>query len=357
MSSSCDSSFDEGVFGDLMPMRVPSKSSSNAVPPSGPKIGDPKKANAQLKAWANKWDDHHCELLESSATRDKLIAQLQSLAGAIATVNANAAECSLMHDVMAKEQNLATRALIEAGIDPLAPHKCDPIRNVVASAPMYDEHMFVEWLYEHLVKQGRSEALCDFLNAGPTPVLKKIIDKHRAPDEDLSTLAALAAAFGADVTAPLDKHGYGALHLACKKGRSHIGIVSALLDTGVDVDLRTADGITPLHAATKAYDCSKTICLLLANGADPDARTDNLCQHPSIMILTPLGMAENEKNDVAADVLRKWTLWKSVSLASPASPQVDGPTSSVGDRSGAKATKGDVLNRGRGRLHKRPSFS
>ncbi len=61
-----------------------------------------------------------------------------------------------------------------------------------------------------------------------------------------------------------------AAHLAAWKG--HSGALQLLLAAGADPDARDADGATPLHDAAAGAACARCLCALLAAGADPRAR-------------------------------------------------------------------------------------
>lgn len=64
-------------------------------------------------------------------------------------------------------------------------------------------------------------------------------------------------------------HGAIALFTAIAKG--NLGVAQSLLKTGVNVNVKTSDGVTPLMAACKkGY--SDLVKVLLDNGADPKAR-------------------------------------------------------------------------------------
>ncbi len=65
------------------------------------------------------------------------------------------------------------------------------------------------------------------------------------------------------------RHGAVALFNAVAKG--NLGVAQSLLKTGVNVNVKTSDGLTPLMAACKkGY--SDLVKVLLDNGADPNAR-------------------------------------------------------------------------------------
>jgi len=71
--------------------------------------------------------------------------------------------------------------------------------------------------------------------------------------------------------------------------------VKQLLTQGVDVNVRSKRGWTPLHWATK-YGNREIVDLLLANGADVNAETD-------INQLTPLHYAAIENHQAMAELL------------------------------------------------------
>ena len=77
-------------------------------------------------------------------------------------------------------------------------------------------------------------------------------------------------------------------------------IVELLLSFGADIQDRGINGYTPLHYAA-SLDDPKTVELLLAHGADPNARTD------VDDYFTPLEEAELLGRDAAAEMLRKLT--------------------------------------------------
>jgi cytohesin len=128
-----------------------------------------------------------------------------------------------------------------------------------------------------------------FNGLGETPL-------HRAVDQGNRPLAALLLAHTADPNAPNDA-GNTPFHTAAQQARKRLARL--LVAYGADVQARNHDGATPLHAAAglsppwahlepgtaafkaelrrlvlwKAGDPKAVVELLLAHGADPDART------------------------------------------------------------------------------------
>src|SRR5690349_13074642 len=57
-------------------------------------------------------------------------------------------------------------------------------------------------------------------------------------------------ALGINPKSAKGRNDFSALHYAASRG--HIGIINALLQCGMDVDMRSSDGETPLHVAAYA---------------------------------------------------------------------------------------------------------
>ena len=66
------------------------------------------------------------------------------------------------------------------------------------------------------------------------------------------------------------QNGFTPLHISAKKNQ--VGIVSILLDFGVEADQTTKGGISPLHLAAQQGNV-EILDLLLDNGASPGVQT------------------------------------------------------------------------------------
>lgn len=75
-----------------------------------------------------------------------------------------------------------------------------------------------------------------------------------------------------------DGGGWSALHAAATRGFPTV--VSALLDAGASVDMRSTDGFTPLLNASGPCEVPAVISLLLEAGADPNATDDTFGWRP-----------------------------------------------------------------------------
>jgi ankyrin repeat protein len=119
---------------------------------------------------------------------------------------------------------------------------------------------------------------------GSIPILRPAEQGHAA-----KTRALLDA--GSD---PLlvEEHGYGLLHAACNG--SLVEIVRDLLSRGVDIHLRTHDGMTPLHYAVSSIgvrdDAPATVRLLIEHGADLSAKTND-GRTPAELAFDPAALA------------------------------------------------------------------
>jgi ankyrin repeat protein len=95
---------------------------------------------------------------------------------------------------------------------------------------------------------------------------------HAAKAGNIGAVKALLAA-GAAVTATGASGGATALHVAfeCTNKQRVPHVVRVLIDAGASVTARRSNGFTPLHAAAQ-YDCADGVRLLLAAGANLEAR-------------------------------------------------------------------------------------
>ncbi|MCP4377731.1 MAG: hypothetical protein GY794_16335 [bacterium] len=116
---------------------------------------------------------------------------------------------------------------------------------------------------------------------------------------------------GADVKAVMT-NGSTALHIAAKRSDG-APLVRMLIDAGADVNAKTKGGVTPLHYAaladgliwrsesqTSAYPDTESLKILLANGADPNAKTAETKYN---LPETALDWAKEEKRTKAVKAL------------------------------------------------------
>ena len=109
-----------------------------------------------------------------------------------------------------------------------------------------------------------------------------------ARDGDCARLRALLAA-GHDVNARSATISFGMTPLHLAAGNSQSDAVALLLEHGADVGLRTIGiygaGSTPLHSAGTAGGCPRCIALLLAAGADVNAKSTSDSSTPLITLV------------------------------------------------------------------------
>jgi ankyrin repeat protein len=126
---------------------------------------------------------------------------------------------------------------------------------------------------------------------------------HRAAGMGHANVVELLLANGAAVDA-VQLQGWTPLHAAASRGR--LAVVRILLDHRADVDAADDEGKTPLHLTAEKKLMAETADmlrladvagLLLANGADPTARTS--------AGMTPLELALRTRNTPVAEVLQK----------------------------------------------------
>ncbi|RYG19769.1 ankyrin repeat domain-containing protein [bacterium] len=103
----------------------------------------------------------------------------------------------------------------------------------------------------------------------PTPLMRACIDLD--VDKALPLIAKSRNPGKPDEFARTPLH--EAVRYAEKGLEASIGIVTALLDRGVDIDAEDDDGQTPLHEAA-VYGHEELVELLLSRGADPNARDE-----------------------------------------------------------------------------------
>lgn len=151
---------------------------------------------------------------------------------------------------------------------------------------------------EGIGEAGADKALSILDNRGRAPIHLAATNGHDAVVKEL-------AAFGEN-TIQMRRYGATALHCAVKRG--DLAIVRQLLQSGVDVNIKTSSLTTPLHWAAQ-YACSMVLFhnrmpepivkLLLEHGADPNAFNWHL--------ETPLHYAaENGTNSTRAGWRGRW---------------------------------------------------
>lgn len=117
---------------------------------------------------------------------------------------------------------------------------------------------------------GQPEAIQLLLNAGIDNKLKDEAISSAVRGGDLKILRTLV-----DSGARLDQAAAADLLSDAVTGGTDPEIAKLLLDTGIDINGKSADGDTALHYAVRYENSLPAIALLLARGADVNARNDN----------------------------------------------------------------------------------
>ncbi len=165
----------------------------------------------------------------------------------------------------------------------------------------------------HLIKQGHPingrrgdyfPPLIDAASLDMRRLTRLLLDRHADPNItdpsgrtalhwtailDYADLCAMLIRAGADVAA--SDGGSAPIHYAANNSP---GALKTLLDAGVDLNLREANGLTALHKAAQGNWAANVAALLVA-GADPHAR-DHRGQ-------TPLDVAQGQAKTVLAQFL------------------------------------------------------
>lgn len=194
--------------------------------------------------------------------------------------------CTMVRDLLAAgaDPNLPA----EDGTTPLHaaagadyPEAVDIVRQLLTAGA--DVHAHARW---------EGTALHAALGAAPRETVEALLDA------------------GADPCLPADP-GWGVrgvervtpMHYAFASNFVSEDIAALMLDRAGDVDLRTPEGVTPLHLSLKAHTTAK-LQLLLDAGADPRVRLDNpTALGPDLTAHTPLDMAVELGNTAAAELL------------------------------------------------------
>ena len=131
-------------------------------------------------------------------------------------------------------------------------------------------------LVNQLIDVGADPNQVDYL--GRTPIMW-VVDSYEPEYEPKCAAGQLACLRrlvdgGASLELNSAPFGEAALHMAAGYGDS--AMVSELITLGADVNVRRADGNTPLHEACVARmgDPERVVRILLAAGADPSVRND-----------------------------------------------------------------------------------
>ena len=77
---------------------------------------------------------------------------------------------------------------------------------------------------------------------------------------------------GTDVRKKLDQHGNTLLHIAAADDVGLVGVVKFLISKGADVNAKSNDDFTPLHAVALTSGNVAVGEILISNGAEVDAR-------------------------------------------------------------------------------------
>lgn len=138
----------------------------------------------------------------------------------------------------------------------------------------------------HACNSGELDAVKILLDNGANVNMQNergITALHIACDIGNLDMVRMLVEYGADATIPDRDTGNCALHWAVVKDDEHI--VETLLDTGIDINIRSSVGATSLHFAC-LVGSKKMVSLLLARGAKVDA----ICNRQAVG-LTPLHLA------------------------------------------------------------------
>lgn len=190
-------------------------------------------------------------LFIAEGKNDSHTVRLLLAAGVNPSDSAEGLHCALYMAVVHGHYDIM-RLLLEAGADPNGPPRDAPLLTAARGNAQALEMLLAAGARIDVATEHGANALHLAAEFGQTDIVRRLLQA------------------GIPANSP-DPHGYTAMHHAARSARSS-DVIPVLLENGADIDARTNEGMTPaLYAATRG--AVRSFDALVRFGADPLARS------------------------------------------------------------------------------------